>query len=72
MDHQSTRARAYKSYKSVTLMEGQRGTRNQLFYILLSNQAAHEAEKGQVEARALARESELKALKARVGQSHTN
>jgi hypothetical protein len=37
-----------------------------LFYILLSNQAAHEAEKGQVEARALARESELKALKAQV------
>jgi LytS/YehU family sensor histidine kinase len=37
-----------------------------LFYILLSNQAAHEAEKGAVEARALARESELKALKAQV------
>jgi two-component system, LytTR family, sensor histidine kinase AlgZ len=37
-----------------------------LFYILLSNQAAHEAEKGRVEARALARESELKALKAQV------
>lgn len=37
-----------------------------LFYILLANQAAHEAEKGRVEARALARESELKALKAQV------
>jgi len=37
-----------------------------LFYILLSSQAAHAAEKGQVEARALARESELKALKAQV------
>lgn len=37
-----------------------------LFYILLSSQAAHEAEKGAVEARALARESELKALKAQV------
>jgi hypothetical protein len=37
-----------------------------LFYILLSNQAAHEAEKDRVEARALARESELKALKAQV------
>lgn len=37
-----------------------------LFYILLSNQVAHEAEKGAVEARALARESELKALKAQV------
>jgi hypothetical protein len=37
-----------------------------LFYILLSNQAAHEAEKGRVEAWALARESELKALKAQV------
>lgn len=37
-----------------------------LFYILLSNEAAHAAEKGQVEARALARESELKALKAQV------
>jgi two-component system sensor histidine kinase AlgZ len=37
-----------------------------LFYILLSNQAAHEAEKGRVEARALARDSELKALKAQV------
>lgn len=37
-----------------------------LFYILISNQAAHEAEKNVVEARALARESELKALKAQV------
>ena len=37
-----------------------------LFYILLANQAAHEAEKGVIEAKALARESELKALKAQV------
>jgi hypothetical protein len=37
-----------------------------VFYILLSSQAAHEAEKGVVEAQALARESELKALKAQV------
>jgi two-component system, LytTR family, sensor histidine kinase AlgZ len=37
-----------------------------LFYVLLSNQAAIEAEKREVEARALARESELKALKTQV------
>src|SRR5262249_46997810 len=37
-----------------------------LFYILLSNQAAHEAEKNAVEARSLARDSELKALKTQV------
>ena len=37
-----------------------------LFYILLANRAAHEAEKGVIEAKALARESELKALKAQV------
>ena len=37
-----------------------------LFYILLANRAAHDAEKGVIEAKALARESELKALKAQV------
>jgi len=37
-----------------------------LFYILLSNQAATDAEKREVEARGLARESELKALKTQV------
>jgi two-component system, LytTR family, sensor histidine kinase AlgZ len=37
-----------------------------LFYVLLSNTAAHEAEKREVEARLLARESELKALKTQV------
>jgi len=37
-----------------------------LFYVLLSNQAATDAEKREVEARALARESELKALKTQV------
>ena len=37
-----------------------------LFYVLLSNQAASDAEKREVEARALARESELKALKTQV------
>jgi two-component system sensor histidine kinase AlgZ len=37
-----------------------------LFYILLSNQAATESEKREVEARVLARESELKALKTQV------
>jgi LytS/YehU family sensor histidine kinase len=37
-----------------------------LFYIVLSSQAAHEAEKNAVEARVLARESELKALKTQV------
>jgi two-component system, LytTR family, sensor histidine kinase AlgZ len=37
-----------------------------LFYILLSSQETQEAEKSAVEARALARESELKALKAQV------
>src|SRR5262249_53000945 len=37
-----------------------------LFYVLLSNQAASEAEKRELEARALARESELKALKTQV------
>ncbi len=37
-----------------------------LFYILLSNQETQEAEKSAVEAQALARESELKALKAQV------
>src|SRR6266496_1256184 len=37
-----------------------------LYYVLLSNQAATEAEKREVEARVLARESELKALKTQV------
>src|SRR6266496_3350135 len=37
-----------------------------LHYILLSNQATHEAEKREVEARLLARDSELKALKTQV------
>ncbi|PYV58988.1 MAG: sensor histidine kinase [Acidobacteria bacterium] len=37
-----------------------------LYYLLLSNQAAREAEKREVEARVLARESELKALKTQV------
>lgn len=37
-----------------------------LHYVLLANEAAHQAEKGEVEARVLARESELKALKAQV------
>lgn len=37
-----------------------------LYYLLLSNQAAHEAVKREVEARALARDSELKALKTQV------
>ena len=37
-----------------------------LYYVLLSNQAASEAEKREVEARVLARESELKALKTQV------
>src|SRR5215813_6869179 len=37
-----------------------------LFYVLLSNQAASDAEKREVEARVLARESELKALKTQV------
>jgi len=37
-----------------------------LHYVLLSNEAAHEAEKREVEARGLARESELKALKTQV------
>jgi len=37
-----------------------------LYYILLSNQAASDAEKREVEARVLARESELKALKTQV------
>src|SRR5438876_7613998 len=37
-----------------------------LYYLLLSNQAASEAEKREVEARVLARESELKALKTQV------
>lgn len=37
-----------------------------MYYVLLSNEAAHEAEKHEVEARALARESELKALKIQV------
>ncbi|HUK47838.1 MAG TPA: histidine kinase [Terriglobales bacterium] len=37
-----------------------------LHYVLLSNQAAQEAAKREVEARALARESELKALKTQV------
>jgi hypothetical protein len=37
-----------------------------LHYVLLSDQASHEAEKREAEARALARESELKALKTQV------
>lgn len=37
-----------------------------LHYVLLSNEAAHAAEKREVEARGLARESELKALKTQV------
>lgn len=37
-----------------------------LYYVLLSSQAAHEAEKNAVEARVLARDSELKALKTQV------
>jgi hypothetical protein len=37
-----------------------------LHYVLLANEAAHQAEKGEVEARVLARDSELKALKAQV------
>ena len=37
-----------------------------LYYILLSNAATHEAEKREVEARLLARDSELKALKTQV------
>jgi two-component system, LytTR family, sensor histidine kinase AlgZ len=37
-----------------------------VFYILLSSQAAHDAEKTAVEARVLARDSELKALKTQV------
>jgi hypothetical protein len=37
-----------------------------LHYVLLASQAAHDAEKREVEARVLARESELKALKTQV------
>ncbi len=37
-----------------------------LFYILLSNEAAHDAVKRELEAQSLARESELKALKTQV------
>ena len=37
-----------------------------LHYVLLTSEAAHEAEKREVEARVLARESELKALKTQV------
>jgi two-component system, LytTR family, sensor histidine kinase AlgZ len=37
-----------------------------VFYILLSNEAAHDAAKRELEAQALARESELKALKTQV------
>lgn len=37
-----------------------------LYYVLLSNDAAHEAAKREIEAQALARESELKALKTQV------
>ena len=37
-----------------------------MYYILLSNEAAHEAARREIEAQALARESELKALKTQV------
>jgi LytS/YehU family sensor histidine kinase len=37
-----------------------------LYYVLLSNEAAHDAAKRELEAQALARESELKALKTQV------
>ena len=37
-----------------------------LYYILLSNEAAHEAARREIEAQSLARESELKALKTQV------
>jgi two-component system, LytTR family, sensor histidine kinase AlgZ len=37
-----------------------------MYYVLLSNEAAHEAEKREIEAQGLARESELKALKTQV------
>src|SRR5437588_10599314 len=37
-----------------------------MYYVLLTNEATHEAEKREVEARLLARDSELKALKTQV------